>query len=250
MRIRGVVKWFNNEKGFGFLAQPEGADVFVHFSAINVSGYRGLEEGEQVEFEVEQGPKGLMAVNVAPVTESPIRGGPSTSTDDQGAPVRSEHVPPAGPPPIRPSTLSRTTAPRKALKVFLCHSSTDKTEVRALYQRLLDEDYIEAWFDEEVLLPGQNWEYEIRKAVRTSDVVIVCLSKSSVTRRGYVQREISFALDVAQDLPEGEIFIVPLRINECIVPDRLSGWHWVDYYSSLGHDRLLKALKFRWDSLL
>ena len=60
----GKVKWFNSEKGYGFIAQQNGPDVFVHFSAIEGSGYRNLEENEEVEFEVSQGPKGLQAANV------------------------------------------------------------------------------------------------------------------------------------------------------------------------------------------
>jgi cold shock protein len=61
----GTVKWFNGEKGFGFITQDDGgADVFVHFSAINGSGYRNLDEGQKVEYEVNQGPKGLQAANV------------------------------------------------------------------------------------------------------------------------------------------------------------------------------------------
>ena len=64
----GTVKWFNAEKGFGFIAQPDGGgDVFVHHSAIDMGGYRTLEEGQRVEFQVENGPKGLMATNVKPV---------------------------------------------------------------------------------------------------------------------------------------------------------------------------------------
>jgi CspA family cold shock protein len=61
------VKWFNAEKGYGFISQAEGADVFVHFSAIQMNGYRALEEGQQVEFEVNEGPKGLQAASVRPV---------------------------------------------------------------------------------------------------------------------------------------------------------------------------------------
>lgn len=61
---RGTVKWFNAEKGFGFIAQEGGPDVFVHFSAIQGSGYRNLEENEQVEFDVASGPKGPNAANV------------------------------------------------------------------------------------------------------------------------------------------------------------------------------------------
>ena len=63
----GTVKWFNADKGFGFISQPEGPDVFVHFSAIQMSGYRSLEEEQTVEFDVQQGPKGLQAANVRPL---------------------------------------------------------------------------------------------------------------------------------------------------------------------------------------
>jgi CspA family cold shock protein len=63
-RIIGTVKWFNGGKGYGFISQQDGQDVFVHFSAIQGDGYRSLEEGQQVEFSIEQGPKGLQASNV------------------------------------------------------------------------------------------------------------------------------------------------------------------------------------------
>ena len=63
----GTVKWFNPEKGFGFITQESGPDVFVHFSAIQGEGYRNLEENQKVEFEVTQGPKGAQASNVRPI---------------------------------------------------------------------------------------------------------------------------------------------------------------------------------------
>ncbi|NWF64698.1 MAG: cold-shock protein [Chloroflexi bacterium] len=63
-RIIGTVKWFNGDKGFGFIARDGGADVFVHFSAIQGDGYRNLQEGQKVEFTVEKGPKGPQASNV------------------------------------------------------------------------------------------------------------------------------------------------------------------------------------------
>lgn len=63
----GTVKWFSNEKGYGFIAQTEGDDVFVHYSAIEGDGYRSLAEGQAVSFEVVDGPKGKQAANVRPV---------------------------------------------------------------------------------------------------------------------------------------------------------------------------------------
>ena len=63
-RVTGTVKWFNASKGYGFLAREGGPDVFVHFSAIQSEGFKTLNEGQQVEFEIEQGPKGLQAANV------------------------------------------------------------------------------------------------------------------------------------------------------------------------------------------
>ncbi|HEX7722845.1 MAG TPA: toll/interleukin-1 receptor domain-containing protein [Pyrinomonadaceae bacterium] len=88
----------------------------------------------------------------------------------------------------------------QVMRVFLCHSSGDKVSVRSLYQRLR-EDGIEAWLDEEEILPGQDWEDEITQAVRAVDAVIVCLSRESVSKTGHVQKEIRFALDKADEQP-------------------------------------------------
>jgi cold shock protein len=66
-RFTGTVKWFNATKGYGFIGRDEGADVFVHFSAITMDGYRSLKQDQKVEFEIEQGPKGLQAANVTPM---------------------------------------------------------------------------------------------------------------------------------------------------------------------------------------
>ena len=66
-RVIGTVKWFNATKGYGFISREDGPDVFVHFSAIQMDGYRSLEEGQRVEFSIEQGPKGLQAADVRPL---------------------------------------------------------------------------------------------------------------------------------------------------------------------------------------
>jgi CspA family cold shock protein len=67
-RVIGTVKWFNASKGYGFIERQGGPDVFVHFSAIQMDGYRTLQEGQQVEFSIEKGPKGLQAANVTAAT--------------------------------------------------------------------------------------------------------------------------------------------------------------------------------------
>jgi hypothetical protein len=72
--------------------------------------------------------------------------------------------------------------------------------------------------DEEKLLPGQDWNLEIEKAVETADAVVVCISSKSVSKEGYIQREFRHALDIALEKSEGMIFIISLRLEECTVP--------------------------------
>lgn len=67
LRSRGKVKWFNERRGYGFIEQSDGDDLFVHYSAIQASGFKTLEEGQEVEFDIIEGPKGLQAANVNPV---------------------------------------------------------------------------------------------------------------------------------------------------------------------------------------
>jgi rod shape-determining protein MreB and related proteins len=144
--------------------------------------------------------------------------------------------------------MDQLTNSSRALRVFLCHSSDDKAAVRALYRRLLNKGF-DPWFSDEKLIPGQNWLLEISKAVRESDLVLVCLSKNSVTKRGVVQKEIKFALDVASELPEGIIFVIPIRLEECDLPERLKELHWVNLFEETGFERLTKTLEHRASSL-
>lgn len=129
----------------------------------------------------------------------------------------------------------------ESLKVFLCHGIEDKPSVRLLYNKLLAEG-LTPWLDEEDLLPGQDWRFEISKAVRDSDVVLVCLSTNSVSKKGFINKEIAFALDAADYRPQGQIFLIPVRLDACEVPDRLSTWQWVDLFREDGYGRLITAL--------
>ena len=133
------------------------------------------------------------------------------------------------------------------LSIFLCHSSSDKPKVRELYERLSNDGFT-PWLDETNLLPGQDWQQEIPKAVRKSDIVLVCLSQASINKTGYVQKEIRYALDVADEQPERAIFIIPLKLEECDVPERLRKWQWVNLFADNGYDRLIASLKSRADA--
>jgi hypothetical protein len=175
-----------------------------------------------------------------------------------GAPLfkfRSSHYTPTSraepdsrPGQVRPVSQRTPDAPKEADvrsdrgRVFLCHASEDKAEVRALYERLITSGF-QPWLDEEDLLPGQNWDREIERAVREAQIVLVCLSTRS-ERRGYIQKEISRALDVAEQQREEAIFLIPVRLEECAVPDRLAAWQWVDLHSDRGYAKLEAALRF------
>ncbi|MBE0682193.1 MAG: toll/interleukin-1 receptor domain-containing protein [Anaerolineales bacterium] len=144
------------------------------------------------------------------------------------------------------------TTDRK-LSVFLCYASQDKAVVRELYQRLNAEGWIDPWLDEKKLLPGQDWNMEIEKAVEAADVVIVCLSKGSLTKEGYVQKELRFVLNIAGEKPEGTIFIIPLRADDCILPRSLRNFHYIDFFPKIkrnsGYARLLESLQLKSKSL-
>jgi len=137
---------------------------------------------------------------------------------------------------------------RRHLQIFLCHSSQDKAAVRKIYNDLRNDGFA-PWLDEENLLPGEDWQYTISKAVRSSDICVVCLSKHSITKSGYVQKEIKLALDVAEEKPEGTIFIIPARLEPCELPERLSAWHAADLFVTGGYDKLVRGLRLLADRL-
>jgi TIR domain-containing protein len=123
------------------------------------------------------------------------------------------------------------------LIVFLCHSSGDKERVRQLFHQLMA-DGVDCWFDEERILPGQYREYEIDRGISKSRFVLACRSKESVTKAGYVQKELKTALDAAAMQPEGIAFLIPVRLEECEVPHGMPRWQSVDLFKEGGYERL------------
>lgn len=129
----------------------------------------------------------------------------------------------------------------KQLKVFLCHSSEDKSTVRELYQKLSAEKWIKPWLDDQSLTPDSDLDFEIREAMKASDVIIICLSKSSIRREGYMQKEVQMALDLAAEKSSSTI-IIPLRLEECNPPHRLRELRYVDYFPASQQERAFQRL--------
>jgi TIR domain-containing protein len=125
---------------------------------------------------------------------------------------------------------------------FLIYAHSDKKTVRKLY-RHITRHHIKAWLDEKELLPGQNWKYEIRQAILRSDVVIVCLSRQFNKQGGFRHEELQIALEKARSFPDGEIFIIPARMEKCDLPELLCPWQCVDLFEPDGFNKLLSVLK-------
>jgi formylglycine-generating enzyme required for sulfatase activity len=143
--------------------------------------------------------------------------------------------------------------PKRALKVFLSYASQDRPVVRELSGRLASEGWIDPWVDEKKLLPGQDWRTKIEEAVETSDVVIVVLSSNSVTKEGFVQKELRYAREIAFEKPDETIFLIPLRLDDCSVPRGLRFFQWVDYFGEKkdeSHSALIESLKLRYEQKL
>ena len=130
----------------------------------------------------------------------------------------------------------------KQLQIFLLHARQDEEAVRRLYWRLRREG-ADVWLDQEKLLPGQDWVYEICNAIHNSDVVIVCLSRHFVKQGGYRHEELKIALETADSLEMGDIFIIPARLEPCDLPDSLRRWQCVDLFESEGYKKMLHALR-------
>jgi len=142
---------------------------------------------------------------------------------------------------------------KRPLKVFLSYASQDKPVVRELSGRLASEGWIDPWVDEKKLLPGQDWRTKIEEAVETSDIVIICLSSNSVTKEGFVQKELRYAREIAFEKPDETIFLVPLRLDDCTVPRGLRFYQWGDYFGEQAdetYSALLESLKVRYEQKL
>lgn len=129
--------------------------------------------------------------------------------------------------------------------VFLSYAREDLEFAKKLYQSLINSG-IRVWFDIESLLPGQNWKHEIQKAISESEAFIALLSKKSINKRGYVQKELRLGLGVFEQIPYSNIYLIPVRCEECY-PEHptLKDLHWVDMFPDfeIGFKKIISSIK-------
>lgn len=126
-------------------------------------------------------------------------------------------------------------------RVFLSHASEDRGTVRRIHDSLARHG-CDPWMDSRVLLPGQSWELEIHEAIEASDFFVACLSTVSVNKIGYVQREFELGLQEQKHYPQGAVFVIPLRLDDCPIPPAFASKHVLDWFASEAPARLLQVL--------
>ncbi len=128
-------------------------------------------------------------------------------------------------------------------RIFLSYAREDEAQVRDVYRRLLDAGF-EVWMDKINLLPGQRWQQEIPRAIRNSDFILIFFSKHSVAKRGYIQREFRLALDTLEEMPPDAIHTIPIRLDDCQIPEQFHHLQWSDLSEAGEFDRIVQALRW------
>lgn len=120
-------------------------------------------------------------------------------------------------------------------RLFLSYAREDAASARKLYEALIARG-LNVWLDQEALRPGQNWRVAVRQAIRDSRYFLALLSRNSVSKVGYVQKELKDALAIFEEHPVSSVFIIPARLDDCApADDRISDLHWVDLFADWNH---------------
>ncbi|MDX2032706.1 MAG: SUMF1/EgtB/PvdO family nonheme iron enzyme [Blastocatellia bacterium] len=129
----------------------------------------------------------------------------------------------------------------RVVQIFISYAREDQARIEALYRRLQEAGY-QPWLDRDHILAGQKWEPVIKAALKQSDFVLVCLSATSINKRGFLQEEIKQALEHARQKLDDDVWLIPARLDDCDVPEALADIQWVDLFDAHGVEDLLRAL--------
>jgi len=133
------------------------------------------------------------------------------------------------------------------MKIFLSYAREDEKIAQKIYSDLQNNG-LKVWLDKNEILPGENWKLKITKAIKESTHFLALISDNSVNKRGFVQKELKLAFEVLQEMPESEIYMIPIRINNCVPKDnKLNDIQWVDLFPSYNEalEKLLNSLKVK-----
>ena len=195
----GYVKWWSDDKGYGFIELENGTDVFVHFTALAMEGYKTLVEGQRVALEVVEGPKGPQAANVS-VVDPPTAPSPQTQREEM--------------------LLSATKPSPQATQrdVFICHASEDKDEVARPLARSLQRRGVSVWLDEAELKIGDSLRGKIDEGLRGCRFGVVILSPEFF-RKQWTRRELDGLAN--REMSSGSKVVLPVwhRVNHSEVSE-------------------------------
>ena len=141
-----------------------------------------------------------------------------------------------------PKICKQLISENNGSQIFISYCINDKDQVEDIYD-LLTLFGCNPWMDKRDIPPGDRWEKNTKKAISNSDFFMVCLSKNSVSKRGFLQKEIRYALDKLDEMPDEDIYLIPVQLEECDVPEDLQDFQWVNLYEDDGWDRLFKAIQ-------
>ena len=145
---------------------------------------------------------------------------------------------------LRPTINLHGDQNAMSARVFISYSRKNQSVAKKIYDDLRSQG-LRPWRDEEDLLPGQNWELEIKRAMKKSDFILLLLSRQANTSKGYFQKEIRIAHDLSQCVSQDEILLIPVRVNDCGVPPTLKHIHFADLFPSYknGLTKVLRAIQ-------
>ena len=129
-------------------------------------------------------------------------------------------------------------------EVFISHAKEDIELAEQLYDYLSEKGY-SPWLDKKKLRVGANWDFEIKKALKKSTYVIILLSSISVKKRGYIQKEFKYALEYSESKLDDDIYIIPILLDKCEVPDQLSKFQWLEVENNRFNESILESLNFQ-----
>ncbi len=131
---------------------------------------------------------------------------------------------------------------KRSNRIFLCHASEDGSQAETIHRKLRSA-CLNPWIDKRDIPPAREWDTEIRNALAAARMVLVLVSRRLISKSGYVQREIELALDTLRQMPPGSTFVIPVRLDDCLLPESLGGLPHFDLFDETGFDALAEHIK-------